>query len=243
MDKDTQLSNKKEAAKILGIGINTVNSWVKRNIIKPIVEPGKRNKYVKKDIETLAKNVPNLKKGCGLYDIIGAKFGKLTVIKRAPNRNTRQSWWLCRCECGNEKEIRGLKLVRGHTKSCGCLVHEPSHNFTGCGKLSGTYWARVKRHAKNRNLEIKVSIKEAWKVFEKQNGKCALSGLPICLKRNLQLAYKEEKQTASLDRINSSIGYYIDNIQWVHVDVQKMKMNLPEDRFIFLCESIFKTCS
>jgi len=249
MNKDTKIINKKEAVRILGVNGSTFTRWVKRNIIKTVAGHDKRYTYcVKKDIEKLAKNIPNLKKGVGQYDIVGAKFGRLTVIERAPNRNTRQSWWLCECECGNKKEIRGIKLIRSHTKSCGCLLHEPSYNFKGCGQLSGKYWGRIKKHAISRNLEIKISIEEAWDVFTKQNGKdtlsghgtCALSGLPIFLKRNLSYDKYKPNQTASLDRIDSTKGYYINNIQWVHVDVQKMKMNLPEDRFIFLCESISK---
>ena len=40
-----------------------------------------------------------------------------------------------------------------------------------------------------------------------------------------------DSKTASLDRIDSSKGYTEDNIQWVHKDVNQMKMDLPEQRF------------
>lgn len=52
-------------------------------------------------------------------DLMGRKFGKLTVIKRI---NTRR--WLCECECGNQKEAVTSDLVRGNAKSCGCLLGE-----------------------------------------------------------------------------------------------------------------------
>jgi len=52
-------------------------------------------------------------------DLSGRKFNKLTVVKRAPNRKCRPMW-LCRCECGKEKEISGSALKNGTTKSCGC---------------------------------------------------------------------------------------------------------------------------
>ncbi len=35
-----------------------------------------------------------------------------------------QAWWLCRCDCGNEKEVRGYVLTSGATQSCGCLHKE-----------------------------------------------------------------------------------------------------------------------
>ena len=51
-------------------------------------------------------------------DEIGNKYGKLTVIGRAENRNS-QACWNCKCDCGNECIVRGAKLRFGHTKTCG----------------------------------------------------------------------------------------------------------------------------
>ena len=46
-------------------------------------------------------------------------FGSLTVVRQAESRRGLR-YWLCRCECGKEKEIRATALRSGHTKSCGC---------------------------------------------------------------------------------------------------------------------------
>ena len=54
-------------------------------------------------------------------DLIGQNFGRLTVVKRAPNNKEGRTMWLCKCVCGNEKVILGKSLCSGHTKSCGCL--------------------------------------------------------------------------------------------------------------------------
>lgn len=40
-----------------------------------------------------------------LKDLTGQTFGLLTVVNRAPNKNNR-TMWHCRCECGNECDIR-----------------------------------------------------------------------------------------------------------------------------------------
>jgi hypothetical protein len=45
-------------------------------------------------------------------------------------------------------------------------------------------------------------------------------------------------QTASLDRIDSSKGYEIDNIQWVHVMVNMCKNKYPQDKFVEMCKAI-----
>lgn len=63
-----------------------------------------------------------------------------------------------------------------------------------------------------------------WELFLKQRGKCALTG------EDLKLGYKNN-QTASLDRIDNSIGYEKNNIQWVHKDINtKLKKYITEDK-------------
>lgn len=58
-----------------------------------------------------------------LGDMIGSKFGRLTVLSRADNIK-QFSAWLCKCECGTEKVIRGTALRAGKTVSCGCYLRE-----------------------------------------------------------------------------------------------------------------------
>jgi hypothetical protein len=50
-------------------------------------------------------------------DLTGNKYGNLTVVERVPNKNGR-TYWRCKCECGNEREIRGENLKSGKTSSC-----------------------------------------------------------------------------------------------------------------------------
>lgn len=53
----------------------------------------------------------------------GAKYNHLTVLKRVPKPQhikSRGAYYLCKCDCGNEKIIVGQSLRNGNTKSCGC---------------------------------------------------------------------------------------------------------------------------
>lgn len=50
--------------------------------------------------------------------LVGQRFGSLTVISKAKNKQERVAW-LCRCDCGREKVVIGLDLKRGKTVSCG----------------------------------------------------------------------------------------------------------------------------
>jgi hypothetical protein len=57
-----------------------------------------------------------------LIDISGQRFGRLTVVKRVPQRDTSTgvTMWLCRCDCGGKSIVRGSSLRTGRTVSCGC---------------------------------------------------------------------------------------------------------------------------
>lgn len=56
-------------------------------------------------------------------DIAGQRFGRLTALHRAPAPEgaAPNEYWLCRCDCGNERVVLASNLLRGHTRSCGCL--------------------------------------------------------------------------------------------------------------------------
>jgi hypothetical protein len=65
-------------------------------------------------------------------DLIGQVFGRLTVIEQKGRTNQNNVKWLCRCVCGTEKVVANYHLLRGSTKSCGCLVLDLSfNNLTG----------------------------------------------------------------------------------------------------------------
>lgn len=57
-------------------------------------------------------------------NLIRQKFGRLTVIKFSHIGEHRNSYWICKCDCGNEIIISGNHLKSRITKSCGCLQKE-----------------------------------------------------------------------------------------------------------------------
>jgi len=64
--------------------------------------------------------------GC-FRDLSGQRFGKLQVIGAIDERSRRGGvQWTCRCDCGEVRTIPSGALVRGNTRSCGCLRSEVS---------------------------------------------------------------------------------------------------------------------
>lgn len=76
-------------------------------------------------------------KSCGcsrIKDLTGKKFHRLTVIKRTEkpsNKKYQGTYWLCKCDCGSNKEIIATtgELNSGARKSCGCINREAIIKF------------------------------------------------------------------------------------------------------------------
>jgi hypothetical protein len=72
-------------------------------------------------------------------DLIGLKYGKLTVImfagieQQGIQRPRNVFFWHCKCECGQTQIVNAAHLRRrkGGIKSCGCLRKRKSDNKKG----------------------------------------------------------------------------------------------------------------
>jgi hypothetical protein len=142
-----------------------------------------------------------------------------------------------RCHCGSEffKSRKDVMQVNwGSFKSCGCSRHgKNSRQWKGAGEMSGTYWNILKTNARRRDLPVKISKEYLWNRFKEQQGRCAISGVKLSLSD-----YSSVEKTASIDRINSSKGYEIGNVQWVHKIINKMKWDLSDSEFILWCKVV-----
>lgn len=110
-------------------------------------------------------------------DLTGKTFGKLTVIKKMDDKVGNHIMWLCKCDCGNVKTIRGSSLTSGESKSCGC-VHRGG-NSRKCNNreqptvntynLSGEYGTGYTSKGKEFyfDLEDYDKIKNySWNIFD-----------------------------------------------------------------------------
>lgn len=173
-------------------------------------------------------------------DFIGKSWGYLKVLSQSKNNKYQQRSWLCKCKCGKEVILTSTSIKKEHTKSCGCWNYfhrKERKNWCGYKDLSGRMWGNIKRNAKKRNLEFNITIKQVWKLYEKQNRKCALSGLDIIFADTVK-NHELRLTTASLDRIDNTKGYIKNNIQWIHKDINWMKQDFKQEYFIEICKKI-----
>ena len=72
----------------------------------------------------------------------GTRFGRLEVIKFTRFDKERRACYLCKCDCGKEKEVGSRLLRKGVTKSCGCLQKDATSNARSL-KLVGQQFERL----------------------------------------------------------------------------------------------------
>lgn len=141
-----------------------------------------------------------------------------------------------KCKCGHIFEARPHDILTGNTKSCGCVKLENIHKakYKGGKYITGLEFAQIRRNAKKRNLEFNITIQDIEEIFEKQNISCAMTG------DKLVFNTYTTNGDASVDRIDSTKGYYKDNIQIIHKRLNWMKGSCPDEEFINICKKIAK---
>lgn len=87
-------------------------------------------------------------------NILGQRFGRLVAIEFLGIKK-HCAMWKCRCDCGNEVEMKGIDLRFGHTRSCGCLhtdqLAKRNWKHGGCGTRLHRIWSGMKQRCEDQN--------------------------------------------------------------------------------------------
>lgn len=163
---------------------------------------------------------------------VGDKFNLLTIISLLEYKNKR-FMCLCECECGNNIIIRIDSVISKKTISCGCITKT---KFLSKYIILQVY-TQLRNLQYSREVEFNITPEELDIIWDKQNGKCYFTGLPITLPRSSE-EFNQRKFTASLDRIDNNIGHISSNVRWSHKDINKFKLDKTDEEFIEWCRLI-----
>lgn len=134
------------------------------------------------------------------------RFGRL-VITQVGRLVGRNRYFFCHCDCGNEKEIAGASLLRGATKSCGCLNSEMSSARKKTHGLSDsreyTIWCGMRQRCEDPNVSA----------YKNYGGR----GIEVC-ERWLEfpnfIADMGESEGRTIERRDNEKGYSPENCYW-----------------------------
>jgi len=180
----------------------------------------------------------------------GTKFGRWTVISYTETRGNAR-YWLCRCECGRQRNVRGALLRAGKTLSCGCLqreVRKIHRKFAADPQETSRreYLRSYKNNCTQRKREWFLSSEEFYKLVFSSCFYCgenpATKYSPYMTKfgkvRSTRSSIKEDyaNQTAILvngiDRVDNSKGYISSNCVPCCKVCNIAKRDLSQDKFI-----------
>ena len=148
----------------------------------------------------------------------GKTFGSISVLSVSRKDFHGAYWWNCKCVCGKLIEVRGDRLTRGNTKSCGCVgrqnqIKAVTHHGM---RTSAEYVAWTAMKARCQNLQ-----NVNW---ENYGGR----GIKVCERwlESFENFFadmgKRPSPAHSLDRKNNDGNYEPDNCRWATKKEQRL---------------------
>ena len=141
-----------------------------------------------------------------LRDITGQTFGRLTVVRRAPNRG-HHTMWECQCECGGTTVVSASDMKRDGAKavrSCGCAQYVRTHGLSHspeyvawvnmCARCHNPKNPRFKQYG-GRGISVCAEWRESFESFIAALG-------------------RRPSPSHSLDKINNDGNYEPGNVRW-----------------------------
>lgn len=131
--------------------------------------------------------------------------------------------------CKKEFEKETYEISRGVDNNQVDLCSRKCNGFHASkvrfGKSAGFgfYVSIAKKRAVKKQFGFDLDALFLYELFEKQKGLCAISGIKMIFKTRDRTMESKSPYYASLDRIDSSIGYLKNNVQFVCLSMNYMR--------------------
>lgn len=181
-------------------------------------------------------------------NLTGKRFGMLTVIRKegrwiSRSGKTDTITWLCRCDCGVEKYLRGSKLGDGSTTSCGCWRKERSKKprtpkgHSGKKRLYNSYLNKSKK----LKIPFDLTLEEFINITDSDCHYCGATPSNIIKPkgRMKESAINAMYTYNGIDRKAPLLGYVINNSLPCCASCNMAKSDMSYHEFMLLIENIY----
>lgn len=168
-------------------------------------------------------------------DLTGKRFGKLFVQELSTYRNKRgQLYWLCLCDCGNAKTVKGAHMTRGGVDSCGCNTGTKRSlklRKPVLPQFLKIQFNSYRMSAQSRNLNFEFSIEEFQTFLFKNCFYCDSHPYAVWTHQYID-GTQESIFWNGIDRVDSQKGYVSENCVTCCKICNQAKMNTQLVEFI-----------
>jgi len=179
---------------------------------------------------------------------IGEKLGRLLVLKVSDKKSTSHAlFFTCQCDCGSIVDVRAAQLRNGRTKSCGCYTVEQTQRALRMAPGQTSYRSlerRTKVSARKRNLEYNLTTEQFMSLVCLSCHWCGQEPAPynVYMKHDgtfrptnsvtIGWARQQTVFVNGIDRIDSSVGYTIENCVPCCSMCNLMKLDYSPEQFL-----------
>ena len=143
---------------------------------------------------------------------IGSRFDRLIVLEQIAERKRKNIQYLCLCDCGEKSIVTSTRLIRGVTRSCGCMKREnlKTHGLSRLPEYNN--WCGMKARCNNKNHPR----------YKEWGG----NGIKVCKEwdDSFEVFFNDMGARPygfnSIDRIDPLKGYSKENCRWANNQVQ-----------------------
>jgi len=143
-------------------------------------------------------------------DEVGKRHGMWLVLSKAEDRGPG-AHWLCRCDCGTEREVNAWALRYGASKSCGCTtpykVRCALRHPEGSAARNKAL-AVMRTHARTRGYAWNLSSAQAYALFAQDCDYCGAAPSNHIRDKGGTGSFTY----SGIDRVNNARGYEPDNV-------------------------------
>lgn len=164
----------------------------------------------------------------------GEIFGDLIVIQdKYELSKSKRSLYMVQCKCGKILQTRGDRLRSGIKKRCkDCAFKLRSENLPKVSLISIAFQRYVIYRCKYNNIDLSITEEDYFKLSQQNCYYCGIEPEEKQIVKNRKYNNSQTIKMHGVDRLDSNIGYHLNNCVPCCTSCNYAKHELTEKQFL-----------